>query len=123
MASSFDYRSGGGSGGLGQELQEQPADLNRLLLLYPMAGALDQMAADHPAAIPGLHRFEHAGALIGAPVLLAGDESGGHVDAAARPGLHFRDESARRAAAIPLQPALESGARIFAAVVSKLAIG
>ena len=81
-----------------------------------MAGAVDQMAAEHAGAGPRLHRLEHAGALIGAPILLARDEAGGHVDGAARNSLHFGGERARRAAAIPLQPALESGAGIFGAV-------
>ena len=94
-----------------------------LLLLHPMAGAFDQMTADHPRACGGLHRLEHAGALISAPILLARDEAGGHVDAAARPGLEFGVECARRAAAIPLQPALESGARIFGAVEGEFAVG
>src|SRR4051794_29486196 len=56
-----------------QERQQQPTHFRRLLLLHPVAGAIDQMAADHVAAGGLLHGLEHAGTLIGAPVLLAGD--------------------------------------------------
>src|SRR5665213_318557 len=97
----FELPDGNFSGPL-DELQQQPAHLGGLLLLHPMAGALDQMTTDHPGAGLGLHRLEHARALISAPILLARDEAGGHVDAAARPGLQFRNKFARGAAAIPL---------------------
>src|SRR5665213_4259838 len=105
-----------------QKLQQQPAYLGGLLLLHPVAGAVDQMAAYHVAAGGRLHRLEHARALIGAPILLARDETGGHIDGAARPYLQFSGECARGAAAIPLQAALESGAGIFGAVEGKLAV-
>jgi len=42
-----------------------------------MPRAVDQMAANHLRARLGLHRLEHAGALIGAPVLFARNETGG----------------------------------------------
>src|SRR5262245_27823549 len=92
---------------LAQEREQEAADFAGLLLLHPMAGAIDQMAADHLGAGLRLHRLKHAGALIGAPILFAGDEGGGRIDGAAGPGLQLRGERGRRAAAIPLQPALE----------------
>src|SRR5262249_10837886 len=93
---------------IAQERKQQPAHFAGLFLLHPMSGAIDEVAADHVRAGLGLHRLEHAGALIGAPVLLAGDEGRGNIDGAARPRLQFRREHTHRAAAIPLQAALES---------------
>src|SRR3979411_1304421 len=109
--------------GLLHELQQEAANLLRLLLLHPMAGALDQMTADHLRACACLHRFEYAGTLICAPVLLARDKARGHVDGSARECFQFGGERAGSAAAIPLQAALESGARIFGAVAGKLSVG
>src|ERR1700704_724089 len=88
-----------------------------------MAGALDQMTADHLRACACLHRFEYAGTLMCAPILLARDKARGHVDGSARECFEFGGERAGSAAAIPLQSALESGARIFGAVEGKLASG
>src|SRR3977135_1162107 len=82
------------SASLSQKRDQQPGHFRRSLLLHPMAGAVDEVTAEHAGASASLHRLIDAGALIGAPVLLAGDEAGGHVDAAARPGLQFRDELA-----------------------------
>src|SRR5258708_5126112 len=96
--------------GLLQKLQQQTAYLGGLFLLHPMAGAVDQMTAKRARAGDGLHRLEYAGALMGAPVLLARDEAGGHVDAAVGKRFELSSERARGAAAIPLQAALESGA-------------
>src|SRR5215470_15185562 len=62
---------------LAQERQQEAADFGGLFLLHPMTGAIDEVAADHFRAGLGLHRLEHAGPLIGAPVLLAGDEGRG----------------------------------------------
>ena len=70
-----------------QELRQKQAYFVRLLLLHPVTGAIDEMTADHVGASLGLHRLKDARALIGAPVLLAGDESGRHVDGATSPGL------------------------------------
>ena len=88
-----------------------------------MAGAFDQVAGGHAAAGPALHGFEIPRLLVGAPVAFSGDEHGRHVDAAPREHLQFGVEVAHGAAAIPLQAALESGARIFAAVDLQLGIG
>src|ERR1035437_2106428 len=78
--------------GLRHELQQQTGKLLRLLLLHPVAGAVDQMTADHAGARGRLHRLEYAGALVSAPVLFARDEAAGHVDAAARTGFEFDGE-------------------------------
>src|ERR1700704_3495140 len=104
------------SASLSQKRDQQPGHFRRSLLLHPMAGAVDEVTAEHAGASAFLHRLIDAGALIGAPVLFAGDEAGGHVDAAAGICFEFGGERARGAAAIPLQPALESGARLFGAV-------
>src|ERR1700682_259551 len=114
--------SGLGCSGLFRELQQQATDLVRPLLLHPVAGAVDQVSAEHAGAGAGLHGLEYAGALIGAPVLPPRDEAGGHGNAAARIGFKLGGECARGAAAIPLQAALESGAGIFPAVEGKLAV-
>src|SRR5438876_12050951 len=95
----------------------------RLLLLHPVASAIDQMTADHVAACARLHRLEDTGALMRTPVLLSRDEARRHVDGAAGEGLQFAVEGARGAAAIPLQSALESGALIFGGVEGQLAVG
>src|SRR6266481_1227135 len=97
-------------------------DPRGLLLLHPVAGALDQMTAEHSRAGTLLHRLIDAGTLIGAPILFARNEAGRHLDAAAGKGFKLGRERARGAAAIPLQAALESGALIFRAVESKLAV-
>ena len=55
----------------------------RLLLLHPMTGTVDQMAAEHAGAGGLLHALEIAGALVGAPVVLASDKELRHVDRAA----------------------------------------
>src|SRR5216683_2594000 len=101
----------------------QSGNFRRLLLLHPVTGAVDQMTADHVGTRARLHRLEYAGALMRAPILLSRDEGGRHVDGTAREGLQFGVESARRAAAIPLQSALESGAPIFGGIEGKLAVG
>src|SRR3989442_15889515 len=63
-----------------KELHEQLAHLLRLLLLHPVPGALDEMAAHHARAGAFLHALDIAGDLIGAPIALAGDEHRRHVD-------------------------------------------
>src|SRR5438445_5452089 len=67
-----------------QEVDQQPAHPLRLLLLNPMTGPIDQMAAQHPAARALLHPLEIAGPLIGAPVALAGNIDRRHIDRPAR---------------------------------------
>src|ERR1700716_845452 len=115
--------AGRGCPGLLQKLQQQVTNFLGLLLLHPVAGAIDQMTAEHARARACLHRFKDAGALISAPVLFARDEASGHVDTAAGICFEFGGECALGATAIPLQPTLESGAGIFGAVEGKLAVG
>src|ERR1700730_3380398 len=99
--------------GLFHELHQQAVNLLRLLLLHPVAGAVDQVTAEHAGAGRCLHCLIDAGTLICAPVLPARNKARGHVEAAAGIGFEFGSERARGAAAIPLQPALESGAVKF----------
>src|SRR5436305_230036 len=87
-----------------------------------MTGALDQVAAPQDRAGGGLHRFHGAGPLVDTPILLAGNEAAGHVDAAAGKCFEFGIEEAGGAAAIPLQAALESGAGIFGAVEAEFLV-
>src|SRR4051794_40871982 len=93
-----------------EEFEQQPRDLLWLLLLHPMAGALDQMATHHARAGLGLHRLKHARALISPPVLLAGDKATGNINAAAGEGFKLGLERSGGSAAIPLQAALKPGA-------------
>src|SRR5438270_320698 len=106
-----------------EELQQQAANLRRLLLLHPVACAIDQMTADHLRACTRLHGLVNAGTLVSAPVLFPGNEARGHVDAAAGIGLELGTECAGGAATVPLQAALEAGAPIFGAVESELVVG
>src|SRR5260370_1990863 len=98
--------SGGAFCGLLQELQQHVTNLLYLFLLHPMAGAVDQMKADHLRACACLHCFEYAGPLISAPVLFARDEARGHLDGATRKYYELRGECAQCPAAIPFQPTL-----------------
>src|SRR6266581_999215 len=99
-----------------QKFRQERAHPRRLLLLYAMAGAVDQMAAQHPRAQGVLHPLEITGTLICAPILFARDEDRGHVDRPAREQLQFGGIDALRPAPIPLQTALEPVALVFAAV-------
>src|SRR6266481_1484476 len=54
-----------------QKIDQQLIHPIRLLLLDPMPGAVDQMAAQHPGARALLHSLEIAGPLIGPPVAFA----------------------------------------------------
>src|ERR1700756_2769266 len=66
-----------------QKLDQQLAYPLRLLLLHPMAGTVDQMAAQHPRARALLHSLEIAGTLVGPPIALAGDKHRRDVNGAA----------------------------------------
>src|SRR5262249_53407590 len=77
--------------GVSQEGDEQFTHLLRLLLLNPMAGAVDQVKANHPGAGARLHAFHSARRLIDAPIALPGNEHRRHVDGAAREGMHLRN--------------------------------
>src|SRR5690606_12795661 len=93
----------------GQELQQQAVHPIGLLLLDPVAGALDEVAGLHPGAGPGLHGFVGARSLVYAPVAAAGKEAGRHLDPAAGEQLETGRDALVGGAAIPLQPALETG--------------
>src|SRR3954454_12344964 len=74
--------------------QQQVDNRPGLLLLNPVPGAVDQVAAEHAGADAGLHRLIDAGALIRAPILLARDEAGRDVDGPPGVGLELRGECA-----------------------------
>src|ERR1700730_5844492 len=99
-----------------QKLDQQLAHPLRLLLLHPMAGAVDQMAAKHPRARALLHPLEIAGPLVSPPILFAGDKDRGHIDGPARKQLQLSRVEASCAAPIPLQPALEPVSLILGGV-------
>src|SRR5690348_13331249 len=87
-----------------------------------MAGAGDELRAAPARAGGAGHALERAWILVDAPIALAGDEAGGHVDGAAGIGLEL-GRSPAGAAAIPLQPALEPGAPELAGIDGELAVG
>src|SRR6516165_869329 len=91
-----------------QEAKEQPVDLIGLLLLHPMAGAVDEVDLTHARARALLHLLDRTGRLIDAPVAPAGDEGRGHVDSAAAEHFQLAVGAAAGAHAIPVQPALET---------------
>src|SRR5215469_9542833 len=96
-----------GSSRLSLPLQKLDQQLAYPLLLHPMAGTVDQMAAQHPRARALLHPLEIAGTLVSPPILFARNEDRGHVDGPAREQLQFSGVDAFRPAPVPLQPALE----------------
>ena len=69
-----------------KELAQRRSEALRLLLLHPVPGFLDEIWAFEGGACRG-HGLERTRALIDAPVAAAGDEAGGHFDAAAVVGL------------------------------------
>src|SRR3954471_17759176 len=99
-----------------QEINQQRACRFGLLLLYPVAGAVEQMHTYHSGAGPLLHYLESTGPLIDAPIALAGDEDGGHVERAAGEQFEFGFEVSAGARAIPVQPALEAVALVFTGI-------
>src|ERR1051326_2554035 len=72
---------------LAHEIEQQRDDLLRLLLLHPVPGALEQLAADHAGA-DLLCAFESPWRLVNAPVARAPDEDRWHVDRAPGKKLH-----------------------------------
>src|SRR5262249_50194605 len=68
--------------GPGKERQEEAHDLLRLLLLHPMAGAVDEVAAAHLGAGKLLHALDRPWRLVDPPIAAAGDEERRHVDGA-----------------------------------------
>src|ERR1700722_4263455 len=69
-----------------EEFAQRGIEAVRLFLLHPVPGFLDEVWAGERGACRR-HGLEGARALICAPVAAAGDEAGGHFDAAAVEGL------------------------------------
>src|ERR1700721_4144149 len=88
-----------------------------------MARALEQIAADHLGANALLHALKRTGLLIDAPVALARDEDRRHVDRAARKQLKRVVEGAFSPRSIPVQPALEAVALVFAGIDGEFVVG
>lgn len=65
-----------------QKLYEETGGFGRLFLLAPMTGLGNEVGASMIEADLGLHTFQGAGFLVGAPILPAGDEEGGLVNLA-----------------------------------------
>jgi hypothetical protein len=70
------------------ELQQQSTNFLRLLLLYPMSRATNQISTAPLGTGNGLHSLERARVLVDAPVALASNETGRRIDGAARK--HFK---------------------------------
>src|ERR1051325_2643988 len=87
-----------------------------------MPCTLDQMRAA-PSRTNLRHPLKGARELIDAPVALAGDEAGRHVDGAAGENLELGELPLRVRAAVPLQSALKSRAAEFGRVDRKLILG
>src|SRR5271156_5086552 len=63
-----------------QKVDQERAHPLRLLLLHPMAGAIDQVATQHPRACALLHPLEIAGTLVSSPIAFSRNEHRGHVN-------------------------------------------
>src|SRR5271165_6263967 len=63
-----------------QKLDQELAHPLRLLLLHPMAGAIDQMATQHPRARALLHPLKIAGPLVSPPIAFSRNKHRGHVN-------------------------------------------
>src|SRR5689334_18542107 len=98
-----------GLGGIAQELHEQRGHLFGLLLLHPMSGAIEKMKSQHMRAGAIAHFVDRTRSLIDAPIAFSRNVLRGHVDGAARKGLHLSDASGIGASphAIALQRAGE----------------
>src|SRR5271166_5741492 len=105
-----------------QKLDQERAHPLRLLLLHPMAGAIDQMATQHPPARALLHPLEIAGTLVSPPIAFSRNEYRGHVNGPAGEQLQFAVGSAVRPAPVPLQSTLEPGPLVLGAVNRELAL-
>src|SRR6516225_8182442 len=105
-----------------QKLDHERAHPLRLLLLHPMAGAIDQMATQHSRARALLHPLEIAGPLVGPPIAFSRNEHRGHVDGPAGEQLQFALVSALGPAPVPLQSTLKPVPLVFGAVNRELAL-
>src|SRR5687767_11008343 len=106
-----------------QKVEQQPVDALRLLLLHPVASALDEVTAAQVGAGLRLHTLEIARLLVDAPVGRAGDEHRRDVDGAARERKQPGNLVGAGAAAVPLQPALEAGALERLRIFGELRVG
>src|SRR5437667_6928369 len=88
-----------------------------------MAGAVEQMTAEHAGAGGLLHALDRAWALVDAPIALARDEGRRHVDGLAGKQLQFGFERAAVTRAVPVEPALEAVAPIFLSIYREVAVG
>jgi cyclase len=70
-------------GSVAQKLKQQRAHKFRLLLLHPVAGAIEKMESDHLRAGALAHPVHRTRRLIDAPIAFPGDELRGHVYGAA----------------------------------------
>src|SRR5277367_3272604 len=73
------------------ELQQQATDFFGLFLLDPMSGVIDKMRASPLTTSRRLHALKRARKLIDAPIALARDETGRHIDGAARKRFKLAD--------------------------------
>src|SRR5262245_29125887 len=96
-----------------QEAQQQLVDARRLLLLHPVSGAVQQMAAGEARARRVLHALEGSRSLVDAPVARARDEDRRHVDGPSRKQLQLGFERAAAARTVPVESALKSLALIL----------
>src|SRR5437868_5842035 len=87
-----------------------------------MPCSLDQVRAA-PFSAHLRHPLERAGKLVDAPVALARDEAGRHVDGAARENLELRKLPFAVRAAVPLQPTLKSRAAELGCIDRQLSFG
>ena len=92
-----------------QEIDQQFAQRSGLLLLNPVSRALNQVHAAKLTAGGGFHRLQRARTLIGAPIAFPGDETAGHVHAAAGVCLQLRGAVRIGRIAIPLKAAAKRG--------------
>lgn len=68
---------------IAEELNQQSTDQFRLLLLYPMSGAIEKMKSNHIRAGGIAHPVDRTRRLIDAPIAFSRDELRGHVYRAA----------------------------------------
>jgi hypothetical protein len=66
------------------EGEQERAEPNRLLLLDPVTGAVDQLDAAHPRRRLRPHKIDRARRRIGAPIALPADEERRDIDRLAR---------------------------------------
>jgi hypothetical protein len=106
-----------------QEAEQRGDHRLGLLLLHPVAGAVDPVAATQVGQRTGLHGLVRPGHLEHPPVLAAGDEAGRHLDAPSAEQAQLRAVRRIDGAAVPLQPTLQPGACELAAYTASSSSG